>query len=313
MHKLVPKWRLILFFPVISLFLVVAIIYFYGYLADMKQGSPFAHPAGSDVIGIYSKKPLHLAIQYNIDWREVTPLETFQPEGRLSIKVFGPASGEMKVLIPLESTVLAKNVKQEGTFESLHAFTTTLALGSQESKTLNFRYRLPARQSPYLLRLIPSAGKMDYKITSAFPDYLDLAGTNMNISGSVAAFEGSLARSRTLHIDFHPTASPMLLSEGKINNLKTIELKFKRSVTQSSAQDGLNFALTDINEKNAEITDRLFITDVQVRDKSVFLTVKGMTLQRGESYELKIQNLKDRVRNLLSPNPLVLELIQPTT
>lgn len=302
------KIPFLLIVPIFGLLLAALISAIYDPFSIL--GSPFDHPVGSDFLGVQAEQQLNAEMEYDVEWREKTK-DLFQAVSRLSVNVTGPFEGLLKILVPVDVVVEAKDTLREETFENLHAFSIPLNLAPDEKKVLKFRYLRAPQSSAYLLRLLSNNQNIHYKIREQFPEHLELKSTQWKVKGNEISWDRTLKNAITLRLDWKRTNKPFKLREAKITALNALEITFNRNLAYATAKDGLNFSITDMNEKNSEITDRVFIEEAEVKDKRIFLTLRGMTLQRGESYKLIIKNIKDVNGNFIEPNPTVFTIQIP--
>lgn len=279
------KITFLLSFPFFCFFAAVGVLAFY---EEKSVPLPFSQ---SDFVGFHmethyllsrasarpSERPLKIAAQYEVSGNE----------RKLFVRVIGPADGTFKILVPLEVTILAKSVKQEETFEDLHAFVTPLSLGSEEEKIFSFRYEMPRQKTPYSLRLEPFGNKVAYHVEV----------------DSKVLFEGTLEKTKILREDFKREKSPLTLASVSMKNFDVVELYFNKVPEAPGIDDVINFSITDENEKNAEVTDRIFIRQAELRGQKFTLSVSGITVQPGERYELHTKNI--------DLTPATITLIQP--
>lgn len=283
------------------LLLVAAAVFTALFWQRFPRHQPYAFPEGRDVIGFFSDFSVQANVDYKLAWRVVGP-NTLAPEGNLSVTFQGPAAGPLKILIPPSAVILSKDVQKEATFQGLHAFSTDLSLEEEEEKTLHFRYRLEPQASPYTLLFIPGRTQIQYHISAIFPDFIETK------KSSIA---GKTKNRKVINMDYFPAVSPLTLQTAEWENLQTIALTFNRSLSSLPTADILNFSLRDLNVKNKEVTDRIFVEEARVEGKKLLLRLRGATPQPGEHYELSLQNIEDKNGMPFSGAPLRLELTQP--
>lgn len=212
-----------------------------------------------------SERPLKIDAQY----------EVFGNERKLFVRVIGPAEGIFKILVPLEVTVLGKSVKREETFEDLHAFITPLSLGSGEEKIFSFRYEMPRQKNRYVLRLEPAGNEVYYHIKV----------------DSKVLFEGTLKKTKILRENFKREKSPLTLASASMKSFDAIEFHFNKIPEAAGIDDVINFSITDENEQNSEVTDRIFVRHAELHGQKLTIFVSGITVQPGERYELHTKNI----------------------
>jgi hypothetical protein len=83
------------------------------------------------------------------------------------------------------------------------------------------------------------------------------------------------------------------------NNNKSVTIKFSERLDPKSAN----------NINNYSITNNLLITQAKLLPDSESVLLRTSTLQKNINYYLTIENIRDRVGNIISPNPIV-ELIK---
>ncbi len=86
---------------------------------------------------------------------------------------------------------------------------------------------------------------------------------------------------------------PPDITEISVNNCKTITVQFSERLDLNTA----------INNKNYNISNSVTINQVQLLPDSTGVLLKTSQEQAGADYTLTITNIKDRVGNLISPNP----------
>ena len=106
-------------------------------------------------------------------------------------------------------------------------------------------------------------------------------GTNMNGKKTTLAEE--------LKIEM-PKPDVLKVEAVSASNLKEVEVKFNKAVTQEELKDGKNFKVTGTNSTTLKFEDNIEIKD----EKTAVLTlVDGSKFTNGRAYKLEIENLKD--------------------
>ncbi|MBI5413675.1 hypothetical protein HZA42_04990 [Candidatus Peregrinibacteria bacterium] len=310
MNERAKKITLLITFPIMGLGLIALLVFIFAEIFVFKAPDKYAYPLGSDVLGFAADWSAKIEVEYTTFWYE-KPARSFNPESTAIIKISGPADGIFRFLIPQDAMVLAKAPSSEETFKDLHAFTTAISLPAGSVKILKFRYKLPAITSAYSLTLLPGGNKVMYKVKSTFPDSAVLSSKTFKVNKTELSFSGAPIGPELLKATLEYLDSPVTFTGGKIIAPNQIELNFKRQLSQIISTDGVDFSVADLNVKNGEITDRVFIGAIKVSGNSIFISTRGMTLQRGESYKITGNNIKDTNGNILEPNPLITTLTQP--
>lgn len=309
MNERAKKIAFLITFPILGLGLIASLVFVFAEVFSLKTPDQYYYPKGSDVLGFSTDQPVRIEIEYAAFWRE-NPAKVFNPESTAVIKIFGPADGTFRFLIPQDATVLAKVPSSEETFKELHSFAAQISLPAGGVKILKFRYKLPAAASSYSLALLPGGNNATYKIKSIFPESARLESKTFKADKSTLSFFGTPTGPRILRSTLEYLASPASFIGGKIIAPNKIELYFKRRLSSVMSAEGLDFSVADLNKNNGEITDRIFIQEIKSDGNSLFINTRGMTLQRGESYRITAQNIKDINGNILEPNPLIVTLTQ---
>lgn len=263
-----------------------------------------------DVLGVVADAPLKAQASY-----DVTLEESFEDAttllSTLALEIEGPFQGNVQVLTPLDVEIISRDFKKEENFQNLHAFQGRVSLKEKMKKTFKFRYRREAKATPYLLSLLPHADTLKYQVAVHAPDYLSLESKTMNVQGTKATYAGSSKQPVLLRVDSRLSEAPLTLLSAKFKNTSEISLEFNLSLDSKSASDGLNFSLQDMNEKNTEVTDRVFVERAVADERQISLKLRGVTLQRGERYELALKDINGKNGKTLAGNFFSIGVVQP--
>lgn len=309
-----PKGTTLTLFLIICpsiLLVAVASILVFSKNPPSNPDNIFNVPQGQDFLGILSDVSLTANIQYEVEYKK-SLFGGYMPISRLQAAVKGPIKTQLKILIPSSADILAKDSRLEKSLNGMHSFLADLDLKKNETKIINFMYRTEKVQSLYALNLLPVAGNVTFHISVKMPDKMRLNGDDWKISGSSAFWDGKIKNSKKLKLSFVEKKEPFHLVKAEIITPNMLSVTFSEEVLVAAVQESLNFSIKDLNKKNKEVEDRIFIEKIVTAGQYVTFLLRGMTLQRGENYEVKISNIKSRFGDLLNPNPAVYIVAQPS-
>lgn len=297
-----PQIIVVLLFPVSACIVMALLVALFWSKYTYTARDIFSQKFSGDVLGVVADAPLTGQAVYDVDLSSSM--------ATLSLDIEGPFQGMVRILAPFDIHVLSRDFFVEESLLNFHVFQRRITLKEKTKKTYKFRYQRDAELAPYLLTLLPNNETLQYQVTAHFPDYFKLQSSDAKIEGTEARYMGSAKASKLLRIDTEVSDAPLTLVASQFHNASSVELEFNISLDAESAEDGLNFSLKDRNEKNIEVTDRVFVERTAVNGRQLLLHLRGVTLQRGEWYELTLKDLKGKNGKLLSENPLVVRLVQ---
>lgn len=186
-----------------------------------------------------------------------------------------------------------------------------------DKRVLTYTYSLPETILPndYRLQVVKQPGVDDQYWHVAVKQMNDTTMVNgnsslkMKIRENLASWQGELAMDESFHVQQTADKQGPIILWQKFETLDRINIRFNELIDTTTALDKLNYVITDLNEKQSD-TDSITITSVRFEDRDLWLTVRGVTPQAEEHYQITLKNIQDIHGNLTNPNPLTRTLVQ---
>jgi len=238
-----------------------------------------------------------------------------------NIPLSGAYTGFYRIYIPRGATLLdvapdyKKDLwqKDDGLF---HIFGNIVRLNPGQKTELHYRYSLPAsvlgKNNDYQLYIPKQSGTSQdyYMVIFEAPQGMRTLSTTMTPKENIGVFQDEISSDLHLDLNILPDKSPPQVIYQGMDALGKIVITFNENVSNESAEDPLNYAITDLNIKHLEATDKLTIDSIQHSGKGVTLNVKGMTNQPEERYGVSFKNISDTHGNIINPNSMDITVVQ---
>ncbi len=196
-----------------------------------------------------------------------------------------------------------------------HVLGDIVRLKPGEKTQIEYSYDLPQsvlQKDNYQLYVPSQSGAADddFSVIFEVPQGMRVSGNGMDLKENFAVFEGPLNKDHEFDLTVLPDKNPPNVIYQTVDNLTTISIIFNEKLTVSTAEDPLNYEITDLNAKDPETTDQITIDHIEDTGKGVRIFVKGMTNQPEEQYRVTMQNISDAAGNVIDPNPKTITVVQ---
>lgn len=248
-------------------------------------------------------------VQYELDVLDETDiLGNPVVEATLTVRVShegssGTHQAYLRSLIPLASDISSPfEVSEER--EDVQVLGEMLYLEPGDSIAYTYRYELPEFvwvEDSYLLNLEKQAGTIGdhLRVIVRVPEGMSLDSTKFKVHENVGIYETQLTEDQQLSFQLVQDAQAPELLHSSISAWNQITLEFNEPLN-ANAEDPSRYRITGLT-----------VLDASLQDNKVILTTEGM-VQAEEPIvrQLSIRDIQDTRGNLLTPNPMEIELIQ---
>lgn len=238
--------------------------------------------------------------------------------GSENVPLNGPYTGYIRTYVPKGAKLLAvsadyKNGLHEEDQGLFHIFGNVVKLQPGEDTEIRYQYSLPAKvDKNYHLYIPKQSGTREdyYTVLVQAPQGFLVNSDQFEQKENIGVYQQELSNDVDLSLNISADKTPPRVIYQGLDQLGKIDIEFNTDVSNSSAEDPLNYGVADLNLTHPEVTDQLQIDHIEHSGKGVKLFVKGMTAQPEESYGVTLKNISDLHGNIIDPNPKMITAVQ---
>ena len=184
-----------------------------------------------------------------------------------------------------------------------------------ESVTLTYRLKLNPdyfEENEYHLYVVKQPGTENdyYEVVFKTEVGQGFESNDFETRENVAFFQSTLDQDKQLDLTVLPDEIGPRIFWHEITALNQIDIAFAENLDTSSAEDPLNYEITDLDFNDESITDTITIDYIEVWNGHVRIHTRGMDYQDEEHFQVFMRNIRDQSGNYITPNPRTVTVVQ---
>jgi len=262
----------------------------------------------------YLQTEVHYYANLSGGFPEITTEVTLRFPGQLN-SFSDNYKGYLRVYLPKDSDVTSSPVDSEiATEDSFRVVGSKIVLPAGSKITLTYIYTLPRTAlvaDQFRLRLIKQSGSNAlYNVTVESAEGKRAEGPLFRGLENRATFEGKLENDLDLSVNWTAENSPPYPIEQEFTDLTHIQIAWNKPIDPSTASDGANFSIIDLDKGNPK-TDTVKIIKTELAEPNILtLELEGVTDQNQEHYSIEMKGIKDLAGDTILPNPKTVTAVQ---
>ncbi len=269
---------------------------------------------GSKKADRYIETDVHYYANLTHDIPEITTEITLRFPGQLN-SFSDNYKGYMRVYLPIGADVTSSPVDSEITSEDpFRVVGSKIILPAGNKITLTYIYTLPRTAllpDQFKLRLIKQSGSnVLYNVTTEAAEGKRAEGAGFRGLENRAVYEGRPENDTDLSVKWTAETSPPYPIEQEFTDLSHIQITWNKPIDPSTATDGANFTVADLDKGNPK-TDIIKIVKAELVEPNILsLELEGVTDQNQEHYSIVMKDIKDMAGDTILPNPKTITAVQ---